>query len=790
MLVAVAIAAGAGLAYEVLLLRVFSFSQWHHFASLAVSLALLGFGTAGTCLTLLGDRAVRWGDRLFVAGLWLGALGMVGAFLLPQLVSVRPLFAVWSTTELGKLLLIDFVSFVPFFGLALCLGQVFMRWPEATPRLYAADLLGAGAGSVAATVLLSRVFLEEALMVLPVLVLVTAGALSLTRAKMRAAGVVAVIGALAIAGWIVAGLPKLPLSDFKRLAYLLDLPDARVLEQRPGLRDLVTIVRSDSIRIAPALSLHWTRTVPSQDALVLGSDQVIPLPRTDAVDGDIDHLRATLTAAPLVIRPEGPVAVVGSSSSLPMLLVQGESCTWIEDNRQIVDMFTARFALPGVTIRSEPARRFLAAKGELFEIIVLADAGAEGDATSESYQLTVEALEGAVALLRPGGLVVIPLSLSNPPRYAPKLLAMVAEALHARGVDSAWSHSAFVRSMDAGLVVFSNEPLSTTDVRALRSFAEKWGFDLAALPGLEESEANRFHALEAPVFYHTARALLAGDGTVPAAAEWYSRRPATDQQPYFWHSMRWPNVPELIRSFGRRGLVWLDWSLLMTAVKLVVAGLLAALLILAPYGRLPPGRRPVTRWSVLIYFAALGLGFLLLEMVAFQRAVLFAGHPVPAASLVFAVFLIGSGLGSLSAPTTADRRAAHRIFGPILATAVAGIGCLHVATPLLLSLQQALRLTLVGALVFPMAVALGRAMPWGLRQLDRARPLIPWAWGLNGFASVLAGPLAVLLSVHFSQIATAVVATSCYVAAWGIACVWTSVDDASVGSAVKTTGSA
>ena len=61
------------LAYEILLLRVFSYSQWHHFASFSIALALLGFGVAGTVLTLLGDRAVRWGDSLFISGLLLGS---------------------------------------------------------------------------------------------------------------------------------------------------------------------------------------------------------------------------------------------------------------------------------------------------------------------------------------------------------------------------------------------------------------------------------------------------------------------------------------------------------------------------------------------------------------------------------------------------------------------------------------------------------------------------------------------------------------------------------------------
>ena len=111
--------------------------------------------------------------------------------------------------------------------------------------------------------------------------------------------------------------------------------------------------------------------------------------------------------------------------------------------------------------------------------------------------------------------------------------------------------------------------------------------------------------------------------------------------------MQWQNLPALLEQLGRQGLIWLDWSLLVTAAKLVAAAALAALLILLPQGKLPRGQWPLTRWRVLAYFTALGLGYLLLEMAAFQRAILYLGHPVRSASLVFAVFLIGSGLGKL-----------------------------------------------------------------------------------------------------------------------------------------------
>ncbi len=762
-----ALVSAGGLAYEILLLRVFSYSQWHHFASLAVSLALLGFGAAGTLLAVLGRRAVRWGDGFFLAGLLIGALGMIAAYLLPQAITVRPLFAVWDYRELGKLLLLDFVSFVPFFGLALCIGQVFIRWPEHTPRLYAANLLGSGLGSLAATLLLSVVPLETALLLVPLAVLAAGGAFALFRPGLRLPAMGAVAGACALALWIATGPPNLPLSDFKRLSYLLDLPDAIILEEKPGLREKTTVVRSDSIRMAPGLSLQWLETVPSQDALVLGADPAIPVPRTRE---DTDYLRATLGAAPFVLRPEGPVAALGTSGWLSFLQAGNRSVTWVEENPEVVDAFASRDLLEGIRPRTEVAGRFLSASGEQYAIIVLEAASTGGDAAGEDYTLTVGGLRRALDRLGPSGVLAVPLRLQNPPRHAPKLIATAVEALRANGIEAPWEHAAMLRSMREGLLLLSNEPFGTGDQSALRDFADRWGFDLVALPGLTEAQANRFHRLPEPVYYRTARALLADDGKLPPEVSWYLIDPATDLRPYFWRSMRWGEVPDMLTEYGKQALIWLDWSLLVTVVKLIVAAALAVLLILAPLGKLPAGRAPQTRSRVALYFFGIGLGFLMLELAIFQRAILFLGHPVPTASLIFAVFLVGSGLGSLTAPTSALRRTVHSIFGPIFGFAV--LAALVLSFTSLLHLPYALRLGIVGLGVAPLAWFLGRAMPWGLRQLDTARPLIPWAWGVNGFASVLAAPAAVLLSVQFAQPVTWIAALACYGVAWMVGRSW------------------
>src|SRR5688572_19555830 len=134
--VVVVLLSAATLAFEILLLRYFSLTQWHHFASFAVAIALLGFGAAGTVLTLTGSKISIWGDRLFCWGGCVAGLSMAGILLLNQYLQVRPFFIIWDITELARLLALDFAAFIPFFAAALAIGHIFVRWPSAAPRLY------------------------------------------------------------------------------------------------------------------------------------------------------------------------------------------------------------------------------------------------------------------------------------------------------------------------------------------------------------------------------------------------------------------------------------------------------------------------------------------------------------------------------------------------------------------------------------------------------------------------------------------------------------------------------
>jgi hypothetical protein len=170
----------------------------------------------------------------------------------------------------------------------------------------------------------------------------------------------------------------------------------------------------------------------------------------------------------------------------------------------------------------------------------------------------------------------------------------------------------------------------------------------------------------------------------------------------------------------------------------------------------------------LSFFALIGLGFLLLEVVLIQRFVLFLGFPTYALSVVLFTLLVFTGVGSLL--TGRAERAPRRTLAATL-----GVACVMIAVgafglqPLLrtlIDLPFAARVACSVALMGPVGVALGMAMPIGLRRLAALHPTgVAWAWGVNGITSVLGSVLAILIAINFGFTATTLVGLVCYAGA-------------------------
>jgi hypothetical protein len=752
---AIALLSAAALAYEILLIRLFAIIEWHHLAFLVISLALLGYGASGTLLAFLRERMLR--SYATVAACAAAAFGAtaIGSFLLAQRIALNSLEIIWSRREAGKLFLFYLLFAVPFFCAATAIGLTLTRFAERSPSLYRADLIGAGCGAVAITALLFAVHPATALQI------VACGGFVAAALFLRRWWVVA----LALAIPFVA--PRtIRMSQFKELSQALRIPGARVVGERSSPLALLSVVESPTVpfRFAPGLSLNYTGEIPEQTAIFSDGSGM-------TVTGRGDHLDFIPSAAPYHLRRCRNVAIVGSGGGAEVwsALAHGaERVTAVELNRQLIDVAGEVYRHERVRAVNGEARRFVSDSRESFDLIQIAlvdsfagsAAGVHG--LTESYLYTTESLAQMLAHLSDGGYLVITRWMQVPPRDVVKLLATAAAALERHGSPPAHS-IALLRTWNTASLIVKRGAFGPGEVAALRRFCDERSFDLDYAPGVRREETNRFNILDEPLLFDLAAPLLAGGRAREEIFERYKFfiRPATDDRPYFFHFFKWRVLPELLRLRGRGGMPLVEWGYVIVVIAIVQALVAAALFLLLPLLWLRRGI--ATRLLPLSgYFGSIGLGFLFLEIVFIQKLTLFLGHPLHAVAVVLASFLVFAGLGS----GIVDRLRERTLAWVPLAVAAVALLELPLLRFLPLGVSGVAKIAISIALIAPLAFLMGMPFPSGLKRLaETDAATIPWAWGINGTASVLASMLATLIAVHAGFTAVIVAAAALYVVA-------------------------
>jgi hypothetical protein len=288
------------------------------------------------------------------------------------------------------------------------------------------------------------------------------------------------------------------------------------------------------------------------------------------------------------------------------------------------------------------------------------------------------------------------------------------------------------------------------------------------------NEANRYNQFESSYFYDGARALVGQQRDRFLQDYKFNLEPATDDRPFHSHFVKWSSLPELIRLRHRGGGALLETGYLTLLITLALALLFSMLLILLPlvFVRRDASRIPSQPSSlkVLGYFFALGLGFLLMEIAFIQKFILLLNHPIYAAAVVLASFLVAAGAGSAYAQRFCGQLRSKKVTAIAVAVIIT-LGLVYLA--LLESFMQSagswqlgIKILLSIALIAPLGFCMGMPFPIGLSALAASPPaLTAWAWGVNGCASVISAILATLLAIHFGFNAVILLALACYLAA-------------------------
>ncbi len=793
--VCVLLVSAATLLFEIALTRIFAVTQGYHFAFLAISLALLGFGASGTALALFPALASRDIRPVVTGAGVLFAVTSTGGMYVINVLPFDAYTLLWEPSQLAYLALYYLALAVPFFFAGSIVGACLARHPSRAGVLYGANLVGAGVGCLLSVVFPVIVGAAGSVVVAGVIALVGAAAMAGRELRRPAWLVPGILAVAAVAAAVAFGVTELRLSPYKAVSQALRHEGASKAWSRWNAFSLVEVIESGSIHAAPGLSFAYQGALPPQTALAVDGDNLSPMSAVPPERADFTEYLPTALVYRLTDQPAALVIEPGGGLDVLTALRNGaESVTAVVSNPLVLEAVGERFAdhaagilgRPGVTVVNEGARSYLRGTDERFDVIQvsLADsfrpvlAGAYG--VSENYLYTVEAFESYYRRLAPGGFLSVTRWAQTPPSEGVRVVSVSVEALERLGVEPA-DHMAVVRSLQTITLIVKRSPLDDADVDTVRGFADSLQYDLVYHPGIAGPDLNRFSVHPAPIYHDTVAAIL-DPGAREELYAGYSHdiSPVRDDRPFYFHLFRWSQTPDILGSLGRTFQPFGGAGFLIVLGSLVVAVAAACVFILLPllfrHNRpdgvgLQAGGVGTGRLWPFVYFAGLGLGFLWVEIPLLQRFILYLDQPTYAFATVLFGILVWSGGGSLAS----DRLSVSMTAA---VSAVAALSVLYAfGLPLLFDATLGLpfpgRLALSVALLAPLGIAMGVPFPRAIRTLGEHAPaLVPWAWAVNGSASVVSAILATVLALSFGFTWVILGGAAAYLAAAAAAYLW------------------
>ena len=739
-LLALAIVTASTLMSQVAVTRLFSAVLAYHFSFLAISLAMLGVG-AGALLVYVRPRWFREPTQQLLTE-W--CTGYATALIVLPMVFVHLDLSGNNELDLAfatNLAIACAVTALPPLASGVVVALAIDRYSEWIGRVYAWDLVGAGLGALVVVPLLGWVPAPLLLATLALGVAAAAG-LFAPEGKRRPALLAAVIGA------VVFG--------FGTTTSLLSLS--------PGV---------DGERFQ-VVSEHWTpltrvmgitqRNNPDFAAVIYDRAYApVPIVRDGRLPG-WKKLRTGPQSIGYALTGPGHALVIGGGGGRDIYtaLEGGQRPVDVielnEGVRRVVDedlasLSATPYSRDGVHSEIGDGRSLLARRDQLYDQIhlgftdTLSANAAQGFALSENNLYTLEAFELYLDHLKPYGVLNVSRLVKLVGDEAIRATVLMWAALERRGIADPSKHIVVIMGRDLlgpsyGTTLGRLQPWTKEELARIRELAAERGTGVAFAPG-------------GP--YQGAWQELARAASWQEFVDDYPLliTPPTDDRPFFFNMARlWSGSDE--------GYHYTASPFALLMLTSLILSVLSALAFALPLALMRDTELPSL--GSLSYFVAIGLGFMLVEVVLIQRFVLFLGFPTYALSVVLASLLVFSGVGSLLTSRTRDPRGGVSL---ALSLAVAWIALSAAALEPLLRLGVgwpfALRLAVTFAVIAPLGVALGAAMPFGLQRFRALHPTsVAYAWGVNGVASVLASVLGVAIAVNFGFVAASLAGLACY----------------------------
>jgi len=481
---------------------------------------------------------------------------------------------------------------------------------------------------------------------------------------------------------------------------------------------------------------------------------------------EVEYLKSDIINLPHHLRSDASVMVIGIGGGRDILssfVFDQKQITAAEINDTIIDVLTTEFADyvgniatdPRVTIVNDEARSYLSRSDQMFDIIQIslidtwAATAAGAFVLTENTLYTKETWQLFLDRLQPNGVLSVSRwYFADQPGEVYRLATLAAESLRSKGIITPRDHTMIYRTTEradlpgeipdgVGPLWVSREPFSPDDMSRMASTAATYGFEMVLTPHTTNDDTYL---------------ALVGSTTPSAFLTTYpiNISAPTDNSPFFFH-MLWPRdfLNPLAWDLGLNSFNMRAVATLM--ILLAITVIFAAVFIILPLVFKLRHAFTINVLPFMVYFTAIGVGFMLIEIALLQRLSVFLGHPVYSLVVVLTSLLLAGGVGSYLTSRLSDSwltvRTPHYLLGVVILLTLVVPTMIYLSTALM-GLDQVGRIIVTTLFVMMVGVSLGVAFPLGMRMAERYVPeFTPFLWGINGATSVVASVLVVVISL-------------------------------------------
>ena len=759
--VAIGLISAAIIAFQLILMQILSYVQWYHFAYMIISIALLGFGAAGTFLTIFQQKLEKNYYTLFPF------LLIVTAILIPVVVGIANSEAVrfdsllifQDSRHIGKLILTYFIFFLPFLTGALAIGMSFSKFADQIGKIYFSNLIGSGIGGIIAIFFMQWIIPEQQSFAVAILAFV-GGIVSLPKNKKKLIRIIVPLSTLIL---IILFFypPRLTPSEYKDISKTMLLPDAKVEYRKSTPHGFVEIVSSPVLRYAPGVSLAYRDSFPVRKVVFNNGNWMGCLLPQPLEANETNILDYTPQALPYHIDNIKNALIINAGTGENVLLALSHQVARITANETNPEIFNIlRQSFEGfyqVQPYQTMPRTLLTPDTNKYDLIELPIIGSffgnSGlNAVEPRYELTIEALREMWNKLSEKGMISLSCWMDYPVRNAYRLLATISLLLDENDIAHPPHHVVAIRSWCAITFLVKKSPFKRDEINKVRLFCENRMFDPLVLPEKQEIERDKYNILQDTTFFTHVDQLLSHEKETLIRQYPYRIHPTTDDRPFFFQFVRFKQIPQLISSIREKNFPFLDIGYVLIILTFVQIVLIAAIFILLPLS-FRPWKSRNKKW-VLMYFSGLGLAYMFLEMVFIQHFTFYFGEPTYAASATLGILLFTSGLGSYYSGKSQNNKK-MRLAIPLVIAAILVLYA-FVLSPILtatIGIALPLKITIAVVLLGTLGFFLGMPFPIGIDYLSgKNTDDIPWAWALNGYFSVISTVLATIISVELGYL--------------------------------------